>query len=361
MLLPLFKKSAPITPCRVLIPPIVAAEKTVIVLGCARGGTSMVAGLVRKLGIFMGENIDGPNHEDQDFMHNDIETLRTVVERRNAEHPYWGWKNTDEGIERIRQLLPLLRNPHVIVVFRNVLSIATSFNRYETIGFLDGLEDIGARYAAITRFTNTLSCPVLAVSYDAAILSKTETTRAVAAFLGLSYDRNLLKKAAGFIDSKGGYRFIVEPITLTSAQTEEIPCKTVFYPLSIDSVNAQPEGRGYLGVENDPQFILTRNDKRVFGSRIQLQFNIALPETVEKAVVIYYSACGIFIEQHALKLPVMQGLNTLELEFSTPVKALRIDPLDSNAYFELSDIRVCGSARLRSCTDTILSVDLHSN
>jgi hypothetical protein len=39
-------------------------EKTLIVLGAPRGGTSALAGALDKLGVFMGDNADGPVYED---------------------------------------------------------------------------------------------------------------------------------------------------------------------------------------------------------------------------------------------------------------------------------------------------------
>ncbi|MDQ3797346.1 MAG: hypothetical protein M3294_07255, partial [Pseudomonadota bacterium] len=50
-------------------------EKTVIVLGVARGGTSMVAGALSKLGVYMGDAITGVVFEDL--------TLSRAVERRD--------------------------------------------------------------------------------------------------------------------------------------------------------------------------------------------------------------------------------------------------------------------------------------
>ena len=41
--------------CEVIIPAQAVDQKTYIVLGVARSGTSMIAGCLRELGIFMGE------------------------------------------------------------------------------------------------------------------------------------------------------------------------------------------------------------------------------------------------------------------------------------------------------------------
>ena len=43
-------------------------KKTFIVLGCPRSGTSMMAGLLRIIGIDMGDNIKEDKHEDKDIL-----------------------------------------------------------------------------------------------------------------------------------------------------------------------------------------------------------------------------------------------------------------------------------------------------
>jgi hypothetical protein len=64
--------------CRILRPGNLEPEKTLVVLGSPRGGTSMLAGLLRELGVHMGDRIDRHNHEDQAFLSEDLEQLLYV-------------------------------------------------------------------------------------------------------------------------------------------------------------------------------------------------------------------------------------------------------------------------------------------
>ncbi len=330
--------------CKIINPANISDKKTIIVIGCARGGTSMVAGLIRKLGIFMGENIDGPNHEDQDFMTDDLEALQEAVATRNSHHLYWGWKNTDEGIARIRLIFPYLRNPHIIVVFRNFLDVVESFNKYENIALAPGMQDIGERYANITQLMGTLECPILAVNYDNAINSKMSTASNIASFLGIKCSRASLRESANFINKKAGYSFIIEPITLLErSYVVSLPDNAVSQPVSVTIQNAEPHESGYLGIENDPQFIITHQDKTAFGTQIIVCFRASIPEK-DAVTILYYTACTEFTEQHSERIVIVEGLNIIALHFSAPLKTLRIDPMGSNGYFELSDIALYSTA-----------------
>ena len=141
-------------------PPAAADQKTVVVLGQARSGTSVTTGVLETLGVDMGPpswptdwNPKG-NFEDESFgkLHkailNSAEAGRTyfdpparerllaqgdkfarqiedlLAEKSNGK-PLWGWKHPDT-IMMIDLYLPHLVNPHFVVVFRNPLGTAQS-------------------------------------------------------------------------------------------------------------------------------------------------------------------------------------------------------------------------------------------
>ena len=133
-------------------------QKSVVVLGLARSGTSVVTGILRTLGVNMGSSVpDKANpygsFEDRDFaeLHKKIfdlagkktywnppspETLlalqeqcdsliREVIAKKNLAGPLWGWKHP-RTILTLDLFLPYLENPHLIAIFRNPLGIAKS-------------------------------------------------------------------------------------------------------------------------------------------------------------------------------------------------------------------------------------------
>ncbi|TAJ92273.1 MAG: hypothetical protein EPO31_11715 [Gammaproteobacteria bacterium] len=68
---------------------------TFIVVGVARGGTSLLAGLLHHMGIHMGDSITKPNYENPIvkiiFKENNDVAINSFIAESNR-HPYWGLK-----------------------------------------------------------------------------------------------------------------------------------------------------------------------------------------------------------------------------------------------------------------------------
>src|SRR5437763_817811 len=100
-----------------------AAEKyTVVILGVPRGGTTMVAGVVQRCGINLGENLP-PNLEDPAFAGPPIRAMRKTIAERNEVNDIWGWK-----YPRAAGYLPHIaretRNLRLIAVWRDAVAIS---------------------------------------------------------------------------------------------------------------------------------------------------------------------------------------------------------------------------------------------
>ncbi len=100
-------------------------RRTYVCFGTPYGGTSMVAGALRGLGIPMGDNLD-LNVEDPMFnfdharmpMPDFIARVRTAIAHRNDQHAVWGWKYPRAALY-LDPVLPLLINPRFVVVYRD--------------------------------------------------------------------------------------------------------------------------------------------------------------------------------------------------------------------------------------------------
>lgn len=93
---------------------------TVIVAGTQFSGTSLVAGLLRILGIHMGNTfLPEDTHQDTDFEMEDWKSLIKVVRQRNLDHETWGVK-TISIHSHIKMLHWHLRNPIVIYCDRSL-------------------------------------------------------------------------------------------------------------------------------------------------------------------------------------------------------------------------------------------------
>lgn len=110
-------------------------RRTFVVLGCPRGGTSLIAGALSAAGVYMGE-YRTTQYEDPQFKippkeaGDALARLTPVIAARNRQHRYWGWKvpNNVYYIERVRHLLI---NPCFLFVYRDPERIARSSARHD--------------------------------------------------------------------------------------------------------------------------------------------------------------------------------------------------------------------------------------
>ena len=141
--------------------------RTVVVLGVERGGTSMAAGMLRALGINMGDRA-GLNHEDPMFLVDEHDKLRRRIQTRNRDNPVWGFKVPKASLH-----LPFyektLRNPYYVVVYRNPLSIVDSWMQRGAGAPVDVLDRIATYQAAILELIKTTKAPLLLLNYERAV------------------------------------------------------------------------------------------------------------------------------------------------------------------------------------------------
>lgn len=188
---------------------------TAVVLGCARSGTSMTAGIVHNLGVNMNppkdNNISIKNpkgcYEDMDIMpiimglakkttnmDDAIIRFKMEVTRKNKQDN-WGFK-TALTHHFIDQLLPYLRNPYLIFVTRNIkdnifahrcdwirknrndLYLLYDIKMHEAT---DTLHDISLLYKVYCKYLNKL--PTLIVHFDQLQHEALDTANKIAKFL----------------------------------------------------------------------------------------------------------------------------------------------------------------------------------
>lgn len=175
-------------------------EKTVIVLGAARGGTSMVAGALHRLGVFMGEGLSEV-YEDvalsQAVEQNRIGDIISLIARNNEAHSLWGWKRPS-AIKHVSVWEGKLRNPHYIVVFRDLFAIANR-NRISMLSNVtDSMRDAARQFNLILDFVGQVKEPILLVSYEKAMDDPQHFVHALNNFVGLN-GRSPIDDAIAFI------------------------------------------------------------------------------------------------------------------------------------------------------------------
>ena len=104
--------------------------RTVAIFGPGRGGTSVIAGCLRALGVCMGTAPHAYKHEWSPIVRRsdgnvDLPATHRTIQQMNANHELWGWKFPSD-VFHIETVTALLRHPGFIVVTRDLTEIALS-------------------------------------------------------------------------------------------------------------------------------------------------------------------------------------------------------------------------------------------
>lgn len=193
---------------------------TVVVLGTARGGTSMVAGVLRILGVDLGAELDEDNNEDRVFLQHGgdrrifserslasrkreyLKHVRRYIAERNQAGRTWGWKDPLAS-HYIEDVVGHLARPAFLFVARDPIAIATRqlFEEKSTAPgallayMLHALED----YRWVATFLTGCSPPPLLISYERALRHPEATVAGIRDYLVWPKDEEAERRAADFI------------------------------------------------------------------------------------------------------------------------------------------------------------------
>ena len=222
-------------------------KKTVIVLGLARSGTSVVSGIVSILGVEMSGSktplpvVPKGSYEDPKFSgliekilrkalswetsvywegielsysrnkilgqkNNFNEQIKDIILQREQNNTIWGWKYPATHLA-IDLFLPYLVNPHFIICFRDPLKIAQSSQEFFTlmkiskkISLFQMLKVINFHNKVILRFLEKHpELPRIFVAFEDVIENPIEETERMADFLGLELTEKKKEKIKEFV------------------------------------------------------------------------------------------------------------------------------------------------------------------
>jgi hypothetical protein len=200
-------------------------EKTVVVLGLARSGTSVVTAILGAIGVEMGSSIyDKANplgsFEDTDFaeLHQQLfeftgsdknywnppsaedilnlkeqwaSRIQEIIAQKSKKNKIWGWKHP-RTVLTIELFLPHLRNPHFVTVFRNPLGIAKSsveHTKNYKLGRVDLLPALkltsfyySEMFKALERHPDV---PTISVAFEEVVTQPIQEAKRLADFLGV--------------------------------------------------------------------------------------------------------------------------------------------------------------------------------
>ncbi|MBW2453198.1 MAG: hypothetical protein JRI68_01750 [Deltaproteobacteria bacterium] len=195
------------------------APRTVVVLGVPRGGTSVVAGVLRHLGIYMGVGLT-EHYEDWAFYvtlrggltPRDLKVNRLLVDHlkdtifaRNQAHTLWGWKRpgTVTYLDRIETQL---RNPCYLVPVRGLVDVALSTQRHSGHDPARTLQRGARQYQQIFSVVASGDRSALLFDYDSALEHREQFVARLVDFIGLQPDGEQLAAATAFVKPGEGYQ-----------------------------------------------------------------------------------------------------------------------------------------------------------
>lgn len=198
-------------PCDVIRPPTSDPERTFVVLGMPSGGTSMLSGTLRLLGVHMGDDVDSANQEDRAF--NSLASLgsrerrariRELVAERDGKHKVWGWKDP-HAVVYLSEIEKQLRNPHFLVIFRDSHASAQRINHRSGTPHLQTISSYLQHLQKLVDYVATSQAPLLLASYERAVLRAEDFTKQVAEFVGAPLDEEALNSVTSYVrPNRGG-------------------------------------------------------------------------------------------------------------------------------------------------------------
>jgi hypothetical protein len=204
-----------------------ASGKTFIVSGAGRGGTTMVAAVLRAAGIPMAEHYYEAAVEDIVIAHalnnRDRQELRALIAERNAKYPTWGFKIPNlHGLMRAEEVA-LFRDPALILIFRDPVAIAVRRTMSDFVPPFPMIRDGLAMMGGVLDIFEQTTCPALMLSYEKAILQPEAFIESLTNFCGLTptpevrrhmlrevvpnsetYARGTTVEIAGYVDAMHG-------------------------------------------------------------------------------------------------------------------------------------------------------------
>jgi len=315
------------------------AERTIVIVGVERGGTSMVAAVVRALGINLGDRA-GHNHEDPKFLTDDREKLLVQIKQNNSRHNVWGFKLPKASL-MIDFYNESLRNPYYILVFRNIAATVDSWctrgtndpfetGKHAIKYYLKALEDM--------QFTNR---PTLFVSYERACQNVDLFVDELAEFLGVELDEENKNRACSMVSGDGGgylnlpeYYFHVDELD---------PASQASMPFEID-YDTDSVVLGEMSSKRiSERFIIKPANGNYFPQLLYLLFDLDVKDSktlLEDEIRLYMDFTGDFFPGHAYRPRMKQGKNLLKLESNGKVKRVALGGLYAGIEYAVDQIQV---------------------
>ena len=175
-----------------------------IIVGVARSGTSLVAGVLSSRGVESGPRSTPPVFEDVDlaeaFERKDLKKAAELIQRYNLEKTNWFFKRP-KAIHYLDDIDKLVPNPIYIFIFKDVFSIALRNSISMDIDILPNMKKTIHEYEKIIDLIYSLKKPTLLISAQKVLEHKVEFVKSLASLIFHDVEENDFQSAIDFIDA----------------------------------------------------------------------------------------------------------------------------------------------------------------
>lgn len=283
-------------------------QKSIVVVGVERGGTSMVAGVLRSQGIFFGERT-GRNHEDPAFQHEDYDKLKETIRLLNAKYDVWGFKYPRASLT-LDFYHENLRNPYYILVHRNIASVVDSWcSRGDNNPVETALHAIEYYSKALSSIKATRR-PAIMVNYEEACKNPEDFIEVLAKFIDIPLTQENKKKSLRMITGEGGGYLNIPEHNFYMERIESMPGNII--PLCLDN-----EKTSFIGkVEEVDTTVFGAacfsKGKKVLPKELYIEINVASNHDFQN-LRLYTDFGQGFFSRHSYQVQVCYGLNQFRL------------------------------------------------
>jgi len=288
----------------------------------------------------MGDQIAQGIHEDLSFVGDNLEVIQRAIESRNERKDTWGWKSTS-NLEVLPQIFPLLRNPYVICVTRDVVPVVER-------NVLDGLEVRGllreqlSHYQWLVHSALSLPCPVLIVSYEKAKLLSEGVIRHIAQFIGVEPSPETINAAKQFVSKTYKDVWIKQVSTLSqvahpSGEKINVDIGNPIRFLPLANVTWRENKFFSMGAG---KFQLVFPDHLSFPGTFSLSFDLTSSGSLSAADLIFDFGEGLIAEPK-ISLPVLKdGTNQAEFTLNECPQFVQFEYRHSGGHFLIDNFRI---------------------
>ena len=186
------------------------------VIGNAKSGTSAVTGVLRILGVNMGEEMaENCKKANEDVawaeVGKDFDQMKALADRRDRENDIWGWKDPSL-INYLPTIHRFLSNPRYIFVYRDPVAVARRQVKDYRTSRLKYEERIRhhqeCNYVMTSFMIAHPDTHILSVSYEKLLTDTGNIVNEIAEYVGLPVSDRAYANCISYVQPNLGYRSV---------------------------------------------------------------------------------------------------------------------------------------------------------